>query len=162
MIFRKKIQKHKYKTILSFFQVTKAHINCLKLAGPPPQSFEPLAVQTEQIKPTPRHRWCGTTVILTKQGHALKGNIFQVENVLFDQATLSGMRLELTNQQYSPYTPFQNRITVDYCDVVEQSYVFHIRWRRDVSDLCSQITSCARKILQERLFRYTSHFTYQF
>ncbi len=65
-------------------------------------------------------------MIVTKQGHALKGNMFRVENVLFNQATVSGMRLELTNQQYSPYTPFQKRITVDYHDVIEQSYVFYI------------------------------------
>lgn len=109
-----------------YLQVIEVHVNCLKIADPPFQSSEPSTVQIEQFRPTPRHRWCGTTVIITKQSHPRKGDIFRVDNVLFNQATLSGMRLELQCQHYSPYTPFQNRITIDYHDVVEQSYVFYI------------------------------------
>lgn len=102
-------------------QVIQAHVNCLALAEPPFLSSNSLTMQTEKFKPAPRHRWCGTTVIITKQYHPRRGDTFRVDNVLFDQATLSGMRLELQCLHYSPYTPFQNRITVDYHDVVEHS-----------------------------------------
>ena len=70
----------------------EVHINWLKTTSPPVQHVpehdpnEPVIFM--QSDPVP---WIGTTVIISKYSHPLKGYQSVVKNVLFEQETSSGL-----------------------------------------------------------------------
>jgi hypothetical protein len=66
--------------------------------------------------------WIGTHVIITKLGHALKGYVGVVKDVLPGQDTASGLRITIQLSILNPSSPFK-KLVVDYDDVVEQRLV---------------------------------------
>ena len=64
--------------------------------------------------------WIGTYVIITKFGNAFKGYEGVVKDVLRNQDTASGLKIDLQLTHLNPSSPFR-RTVVDYDDVVEQT-----------------------------------------
>ena len=77
-----------------------------------------------------RHPWIGTNIVVSKQGHARKGETGKVTHVLFGQSTASGLRLTIQLTRYRPTTPFQS-ILVDYDNVHEITSIFFLNLRKN-------------------------------
>ena len=67
--------------------------------------------------------WKGIKVLITKQGEQRKGEPAVVDNVLCNQDTPSGLKINVQFMNYNPNMPFQKAL-FDYDDIVEFKYVY--------------------------------------
>ncbi|KAF8194616.1 hypothetical protein BJ912DRAFT_924095 [Pholiota molesta] len=92
-------------------------LNRLRITDTPFHHAQQATADNIKITNTPRHPWCGTEVLITKLGHARKGDPAMVTEVLDDS---TGIRLQVKFMRYDPNNPF-SKITLDCDDVVEAS-----------------------------------------
>jgi len=81
-------------------------------ASAPLESTDPL-LKADKVP------WLGTTVIVTKHGHQLKGYQGTVKSVLPGQATASSLKIEIRLDHYGPSNPFE-QVFFDHDDLVEK------------------------------------------
>jgi hypothetical protein len=105
---------------LSFLQPElEMQLNRLRITDTPFHHALPATVDDFKFSKNPRHPWCDTEVLITKLGHARKGDPAIVTEVLDDT---TGIRLQVKFTRYDPNNPF-SKTTLDCDDVVEASYV---------------------------------------
>ncbi|KAF8173085.1 hypothetical protein BJ912DRAFT_932084 [Pholiota molesta] len=92
-------------------------LNRLRITDTPFHHAQQATADDIKLTNTPRHPWCGTEVLITKLGHARKGDPAMVTEVLDDS---TGIRLQVKFTRYDPNNPF-SKITLDCDDVVEAS-----------------------------------------
>ena len=105
--------------LFSYFpQTFDVHVNLLKCI-PVPFSYgtQPSSSSSDPL-PSDKVPWLETKVVITKQSSALRTKKGIVKNVLCNQATPSGLRLEIELTSVDAVNPFR-RLTLDYDDVVE-------------------------------------------
>jgi hypothetical protein len=66
--------------------------------------------------------WIGTTILIPKVKHLLKGYQGLIKNILCGQETLSGLQVEVQLSHLDPTAPFKTMV-FDYDDVVEAVYM---------------------------------------
>ena len=67
--------------------------------------------------------WKGVKILITKQGEQRKGEPAVVDNVLCNQDTPSGLKINVQFMNYNPNMPFQKAL-FDYDDIIELKYVY--------------------------------------
>lgn len=70
---------------------------------------QPTSLRFQLVKQY-RHVWCGTDIIIAKQGSAWKGKTGKVTHVLHAQPTATALKLAIQLTQYDPSTPFMTRM----------------------------------------------------
>jgi hypothetical protein len=100
-------------------QTFDVHVNSLKRIAAPfvlgTQQPRPQLIRSDPIP------WLNTEIVITGR-HAQKGYKGIITDVICNQQTSSGLRLQVQLTIYDPTAPFR-RITLDYDDVVEARYV---------------------------------------
>ena len=105
-----------------FPQMLETHINLLKLAstihvlGKRPDSH------ANSIPGSGRVPWINTTVIISDR-HALKAKVGIVKDVFCNQATASGLKVEVELTTFDA-TMSLKRLILDYDNVIEARYFF--------------------------------------
>ena len=108
-------------------QKFQVHINWLKVTSTPfLHASQPLSpsegTDINRLMWFDQVPWIGTTVLVAKTKHALKGCHGIVKNVLRGQETSSGLRVAIQLSSWNPACPFKT-VVLDYDDVVEAVYV---------------------------------------
>jgi hypothetical protein len=91
--------------------------------------LQPTALTDEQLEISAELRrkdpmpWIKRWVVVSKDGHALRGRYGQVVNVLPHQSTRSGLKIEVEMSYYNPNAPFQRHI-FDYDHLKDFQYVY--------------------------------------
>jgi hypothetical protein len=66
--------------------------------------------------------WIRRRVLVSKEGHPLKGKKGVILNVLPRQSTPSGLKIEVEINNYDPNAPYP-RVVFDYDDLKDLEYV---------------------------------------
>jgi hypothetical protein len=104
--------------------------NWLKVIGAP-SLYASQSSAPDDSKDLQRHDhvpWIGTTVLVNRPGHAMKGYSGVVKSVQCNQDTSSGLRVIIQFAHLDSSAPFQSAV-FDYDDLLEQRYIISISYR---------------------------------
>ncbi|KAM6503162.1 hypothetical protein JOM56_000105 [Amanita muscaria] len=103
------------------------HANSVAMVNPSFSFLQPTALTDEQLEISAELRrkdpmpWIKRWVVVSKDGHALRGRYGQVVNVLPHQSTRSGLKIEVEMSYYNPNALFQRHI-FDYDHLKDFQY----------------------------------------
>jgi hypothetical protein len=112
--------------------------------------------------------WIGTTVLVSKLGHPMKGYQGIIKSVLCNQPTKSGLRVVAQLTHMDPSSPYKMAV-LDYDNVIEVQYVdfgylpcipseFMIVIGSDVSYLTSKNHKASSSFLLIEIIRKSQYF----
>ncbi|KIL56839.1 hypothetical protein M378DRAFT_16731 [Amanita muscaria Koide BX008] len=103
------------------------HANSVAMVDPSFSFLQPTALTDEQLEISAKLRrkdpmpWIKRWVVVSKDGHALRGRYGQVVNVRPHQSTRSGLKIEVEMSYYNPNASFQRHI-FDYDHLKDFQY----------------------------------------
>jgi hypothetical protein len=103
------------------FQHLEVHVNCLKATTAPFLHAPPSSGLVKQLL-NDLIPWIGTSILVVKPGHAMKGYRGIVKTVLRKQRSASGLRVVAQLTHLNSSCPFQSMV-LDYDEVVEAKCV---------------------------------------